>query len=727
MTETEIPVETPEETPRAKEYDALVTTFIQRFGVLRQSYRLFTAENDTTRDNLARFREALDQCFEIANPLALVIVRERLYIGDLQIKSRHPLVADLVDVLLERMIRRVAFHKNVTNKEIAAIAHVLNLSPIELRDRGGPTVVLREDHAVENISVGELTGFAPTQTGEADAQSWQKAVRMTGMDLDEVVAYMKGPQPVRYRLVEDRSADLEMGHKNLLRSEKTQLVELLLNPRVLARLLLELATVDTDEGPMVDPRELIRVVRRTEGSMIFGSQREPESIREKISEALMLIGDEVRVAVLSEILRLRAEGVHLTGADVFAFSPKEWARAIVEIDAEEDGEAILARVALTGAEWRDMQEHVEAFAGEHAADGGRRAISDYARLGRFMLGRKEDGAAPPDDRAWEALADRSHRKAVERALDGLQHNLQAHIERGYVNALLVMIRNESDNERLASLVRTFFEQLQRLATHRPADVVAFLERLWAALDAIEAPRPVAGEARRLWGDLYGNLISRLTNIENAEQRETIQRLLPLLTRLDVPAVAEIIERCYLDARMPNAPLMAEILEPVRQDAANALALRVDPAHRDFRPRHLAAALRLFVVLRGEACAPAILRLVASERPAIRMIALLELVRGELPQTAAPVFAGLVGKPGKDATVAERVLAAYGLGRMRAAGAAPLLKRVAKGPLIVGRAEPHELRLAALHAYACVTGDASSKSYIRLYRRVAGKGIYRLFK
>ncbi|MCZ7583768.1 MAG: hypothetical protein M5R36_10765 [Deltaproteobacteria bacterium] len=323
----------------------LIAAFIQRLGVARQSFRLFSAENATAKENLARFRETLEACFEIHNPVSLVIVQERLYFDELPVRSRHPLVADLVDVLLERLIRRVVFYKKVSDREINAFIQVTNLDPIQLRDSGGPQTVLIEDHNVQHIEVGELTGFATAQSFDAD--SWQSAVQKTGIDVEEVVAFMKGPRPTRYKLVDDKFSDIELRSKALLRQEAAQLVELLLSPRVLAKLLLELAQIDTPEGPMVDPRELMRIVRRSESAMLFHSPHPDDLIRERLTDALRLLGPEVRVAVLAEYLRMRSEGVHAANADLFKFSADEWARAVVELGAEPDGDRDLARVAFT--------------------------------------------------------------------------------------------------------------------------------------------------------------------------------------------------------------------------------------------------------------------------------------------------------------------------------------------------------------------------------------------
>jgi len=709
-----------------EDYSPVITDFMQRFGIFVQSFQLYAPDNENMVRNISKLRDALNLIFPWRNPFSLAIIRERLYFEEFQMKSRFPLVMTLIDIMLDRLIRKVIFNKDVEDRELLALAEVLNTQPVKLRDIGGPQIMLAVDCKVTNISFFELSSFAPDEI--ANSGSWQSAVHRAGLEVGEVAQFMKGPDKGGYVVEEDTTDDLYMRGSQLMRREVFQLIELLVNPRVLAGMVLELAAVETAEGRMIDPAEVVRILTRAENTLLFRSAYAPQKIGEHLGEALKLMDHSVRVGVLEEYLRKRSEGLHWPNLDLFQFAPPEWADALWNLSREDEGEEWLGQVTLPRGHWEQVVAHWK----QQLARPGRLDEQQVKKIASRLLVFHPRGAAPKSpgpllDEVLQQSASIQHQETLQKRLERLQSELKTHIETGYANTVLGLLQYENEDQRVRQIVNNFFEQIQQMIERKHLEAVTFLSRFRDIISSKdeEKIKMLTTWIRSDGKDFVSKVLKQISNLQQEKNRAAFQEFLPLLRLVDRETMKEMLDKCYFEIGQPDVKLLVELFEPLKFDVIKILDEYLNEQHEGFNPRRFIKGLRLYMAMIGEKSEPLIRKCLESARPPVRMAALLRLAQPDNPVFAKPLLRECLWKPKSNFSSDELVLAAYGLGVLRDKESADSLRKIVEKPKKYLKVARHDPQLAALYAYALIKGPEARSELAKLYKKTKASGISRL--
>jgi hypothetical protein len=701
----------------------LINEFFHCYGAFVQSVRLYPRESSSMRDITRDLRQALDRCFEWRSPISLMVHRERLYFEEYLIKSGHSLATRIIDEMLERLIRKVIVQRQVEDQELFALADVLNTPPVELRDVGGPDMALA-DRNVRNIFVSEISMLVSENEESDQVDSWKNAAQRAGLDVDEVTLFMQGPDRPGYLVDLDAAGQMSRRGARLSRNEVLQLIELLLSPQILAQMMLDLASVPTDRGPMVDPAEVLRIVTRTENTLVFRSAHPPAVIAERLREALRLFDGAVRQALILEMLRRRTSGLQTPNAEVYGFTPDEWAAAIVTTATDEGGAAGLSHLKMCGAEWSQVERRLEELArvAPVAAAVLRSGLGERAPYFRVNPERFQGAAA--DVRVVAEKSQAVHgQPAAQRKLAELKARMKRQIELGYASAVLGLLDMHNEDGRVQQIAANFFEQIHQLIEQQNQEALGFLSRFSEIMSAKEGQNQ---QLLRAWLrsdglEFLAKIMRCFSNVAVEQNREALRKLEPLLRQCGARSLADMLDLCYFDNVRATTGQVIGLFTEIKPEVCGILESYLLEGAPSFSARRFLKALNLYLALKTEGGETVIQRLAASETPAIRLASMLALLAARRRDLALPIMRRAAFEPRADGAD-EQVLGAYGLTVFQDDESLEKLRKLTERPGRSAGPAAKDVNLALLFSYLKLRGVESRDEVFKLYKKALRPGL-----
>ena len=715
-----------EEFSSVQDQGLLVNEFFHCYGSFIQSYQLYPPNSSKMQQVLADLRAVLNKWFEWRNPISITIMRERLYFEEFLIKSNLSLVTRLIDIMLERLVRKIVINKRVEDFELLALAELFNISPVQLRDIGGPEVMLADDRNVENISVSELSMFFSEQISEAD--SWQSVIQKTGLDVDEVSLFMQGPDKPGYLVDVDKAGRMSVRGTRLSRNEIFQLMEILLNPSILAKMILDLSTVPTDEGPMIDPSEIVRIVTRTENTLIFRSSYPSKVIDEKITDALQLLDGNLRVAILAECLHQRKSGQRIANMDIYKFAPEEWCRAILGFKKEKEEEDCLKQFKFSQEEWESIGPSLIKLYPEIIGDGGDpvKFAKTFHRLkinpDHFKLSTNEYSEIVSKVKQLNA------QEPAQKKLSDLKARLKKHIEIGYANTVLGLLQVQGDDRRVHQITNNFFSQIHELIEKEHLEAIDFLNRFQEImqLKVEKNPKLIANWMENEGQEFMYKILHSISNIQIEKNFEALQKLLPILNQFGIKAIRDMLEECYFNNRYSDVGKTASLISEIKTDIVTVLESYLDESQENFSPRRFFKSMSLYLSLQGEESEPLVRKCMNSETASVRKATLLGMLYSRNKALAIPIFREVLKDENKKYLLDEQIIAAYSLGSLKDHESIDQLKAFVEKSKLFSKGAPKELSLAALYSYAGLKDSEARNDLDKLYKKIMRTGISSLF-
>jgi len=698
----------------------LVTDFLQTYGAFVQSYRLYPTDSDLMKEAIRNLHLQAERCFAWRNPISLMVIRERLYFEEFLIKSGNTLVATLIDNMLDRLIRKIIIYKGVEDRELFAMAELLNMPPVALRDAGGPEAVLAEDLHVTNIVAVELSMFFTQEV--QDPNSWQAAMQKAGLDVEEVSLMLQGPDRPGMQVDVDRGGRMSVRGFRFARQEFLQLVEILLNPEVLAKMTIDLASVPTEEGPLVDPAEILRINTRIENILAFRSSYPETQIVQRMGEAMRLLDQNLRVAVLAESLRRRLQGLQIANLEIYRFTTQEYAKAILSLAAE--NVAVGRCVAFRPAAMAKIEPFIKQLAAEYLSGNGRRSAALCSELQTSRAIRllpvdhdQQLGALA----AWVAGAvPDDAQKNIEALLNKMKHQ----IEIGYANTVLGLMPLTDDERRLQQVVTNFFEQIHQLLETRQIEASLLLTRFRELVEkqGEQKQQIMTMTAAQQERELISRLLSLYGNVSLEENRATLVKMMPVIQKLGRDTIRDMLASCYLENRRTSTEQIASLVEPLRQDVIAILDEMLDENNENFAAKHFFKALNLFLALQKNLSEDLVARWLNTPSAAVRKAFLARWCTASSDERVKIVYRSVLTNDEGRYTAEEQIIAAYALGRTCDAESVPLLERLFRRRSIFQKKEPKELRLAALYAWAWIEGPKDRRKIAEYYKSIVGRNL-----
>lgn len=707
------------------DYGALITQFLKDFWSFKQACQLYSRDNDHLKGTLRNLRGTLSQCFDWRNPISLTIMQERLYFEESLIKSRLPIVADFIDILLERLIRKIVINKNVRNDELYSLVRLLHTQPVKIRDTGGPRIMLSDDLGAKNITILELSMFFSDDVSQVG--TWKSAVQKAGMDVDEVAFFMRGPEKSGNLVAVDNADPMSLSLSGLMRQETSQLIELLMNPEILSHMILELSTVSTADGPMVDPAEIIRIVTRTENTLLFRSYYSQEKIKTRITAALKMLDRDIRIAILQEFLQRRTEGLNTLNMALFQFTPQEWGEAMAGLYFEEESRDCLKQVIVTSQAWQQLQPHFDQAFNRHNGKLAQERRHIAAAFQKWTIPSEANLPEKPQaETNWDQFNNLENQQLSHNVMDHLKRQLKDHIETGYANTLLGLLQFEEDPVRSKQIMNNFFEHIHQMVERENLEAVALLNRFHDFMSAKDTGdvKLLADWLQKDGRDFLGKLLSHVSNLQLEKNRETLRELLPLLSMSGKPAIAEMLDKIYFDTNYSDNDQLMDLVAPVKFHVLDILTSYIDEKHFNFSPRRFLKAMGLFLTSKGHQAEPPIKKCLNSEKRALRMAALIRLLHMGDNEIAIRSFRETMWNPTPATSDEEKIIAAYGLGIRKDQQSAEQLRKMAKGYYFKENESP-DLRFATMFAFAAINGTEARRAVGKIFRKIMrAKRFYR---
>lgn len=706
-----------------KDFGPLITRFLQQIAILIQSQQLYSKDNEHIKDILAKIRKTLNECFEWRNPITLTIIREKLYFEEFPTKSRFPMIMHLIDTLLDRLVRKVNINNQVEDWELFSFAELLNTNPIELRNIGGPDMMLSVDLNVRNINVSELSVFFSDQILELD--SWQTTVQKAGLDIEEVSTFMQGPDKQGGLVSMDDDAMITTRCNRLMNIEVAQLIELLLNPDILAKMILDLSSVETKKGSMIDPIEVIRIITRTENALLFRSVYSPKKIAAKLATAFKLFDNNVRLAILAECLRKRTSGKFIGNIDLFHFTPKEWTETLLRLSAKGDPEKLLNSVVFSEKQWEQIHSNLS----DCCSDKPEILKSTLQKLtNRFRRVSTTLKKVPTGDDGTFSSIRSSPNVPDKKTLEHLNTKMMSHIETGYTHTVLGLLQFENDKRHIKKLVDKFYEQIRQTLIRQPLETIIFLSRFQQIMTSKDEKNKgmiaewLQGDGRKF----VSEILESISNLDKEENLEALARLLPLLKIAGIDTISEMLDKCYFDSKFSNVDILIDSLQPVRNDVLRILSGHLDEEMEFFSPRRFLKGINLFIGFTGLNGLTLLKKCINSQSKSICMGALIRLVHSNCPELAIPICRDILNDSKRDPNkMDEEIVAIYGLGTFRDKESLEQLLKVAKGSWLWWKRKPPEIRLAALYAYGQIKGQENNENIRKQYNKIIRFGVTNL--
>ena len=707
----------------SKDFGPLITRFLQQFAILIQSQQLYSKDNEHIQDILGKLRNTLNECFEWRNPITLTIIREKLYFEEFPTKSRFPMIMQLIDTLLDRLVRKVNIDSGVEDWELFSFAELLNTSPIELRNIGGPHMMLSVDMGVRNICVSELSVFFSDQVLEID--SWQTTVQKAGLDTEEVSMFMQGPDKQGGLVNMDDDAMVTTRCNRLMNLEVAQLIELLLNPDILAKMILDLSTVETEKGPLIDPAEIIRIITRTENSLLFRSVYSHKKIANRLVKAFKLFDKNVRRAILTEYLRKKANGEIVSNIDLYQFTPEEWADLLLTLFASGDPEKLLGQLVFTREQWDRIRPGLSELYSKqpNAGHSNPDKIEDHFRRLPIHL---FDNPVDFDDTS--SALDSSVKIPDKKTLDHLNTKMVSHIETGYTHTVLGLLQFETDERHIRKLVNKFYEQVRQMLIRQPLETIIFLSRFQQIMTSKDEKNRgmisewLSGEGR----SFVSEILDSISNLEKSENQDALIRLLPLLKIAGIDTISEMLDKCYFNSKLTGVEVLTTCLQSIRNDVLRVLSGYLDEEMESFSPRRFLKGMNLFIAFTGLNGLSLIKKCVSSKWKSLCMATLIRLVHSDCPDVALPVCREIFHNMKRDPKkLDQEIVAIYGLGVYRDSESLPILHGIAKGSWLWWRRKPPEIRLASLYAIGQIEGPEYLGEIRRQHNKIIRFGVTNL--
>lgn len=691
--------------------NSVVSEFIKNLGAFIHSYPLYPRDNEHMVTILDKLNDVLQVCFNWRTPISLTVMQEQLYFEELVIQSRHPVVEQLIDNMLDRLIRKIVLQKNYTNDDLFSLVQVLNMDPIELRDKGGPRIVFEEDLNIKNISLFEIANLFDEDDQKSD--SWKRIVHRAGLNVEEVANFMRGPDAAVF-VVDRDSDDLLPPKGRLMQGETAKLIELLNNPEVLLEMLLDLASVSTDQGPMVDPLEFLRIVTRTENTLLFQSDHTENTARERIVEALKMLDQNVRTAILFECLSLRKQGMCAPGMELFMFSGDEWAAVIADIVSNQDFVQSQCPAVFSKEDWANIESRLPYV----------KTMDSSVNLAfqRFLLPEQEKVSDKNHTEKMVRWARTQFKKSADNtAFTFYQNRLKDQIQTGYTDTILGLLLHETDEQRIQEIFNNFFEQVEQIRDSRLEESLEFLTSMQEVLKK-KGDRYTLLFKRWITKngiEFFARAVKQVSDLRVDDNRKLFVLLIPWIDQAGMQAVKQTLDLSYYNAQFPDPVFIAESFAPFRKKLIWILDEYLNEGSDEFSLDRFILSLDLHLTAMPEKSEALVNRLLESEHSSIHTALFLRLLRYGPRDIGIRIFRDALWGKSPVFTEDQKIIAAYGLGALDDKDSKDKLHKLAKIPMFVTSLEDFqvELRAAALYSFAKLSGEKGKKVIRKLVKKI----------
>ena len=718
--------QTPESTPAFG--PELIGDFTKAFGTFIKNSRLYPPTSDIVRTSSEELRALLDRVFLWRNPLTIAIMHEQLYFEEFPLNINSPLVQSLTDDLLDRMIRKLVLGAGVSDSELRVLAEMFNKPPMELRDMGGPYELLFVDNDVQNISITEVS-FLKMEDVE-EAKSWKAQLEKTGLDIRESVAFIVGPARLGQEGNKNKSFEEATGVlriPRLSRHEMNRFVEVLMNPEILAEMILDLSKVKFEGEVLVDPQEVIRIVTRIENTLLANSIYPEKVIAKKMTESLELFDTDLRAAVLEECYRLRDQGVRVPNLELYQFTLKEFVLVIHNILSTDPKDPALRMFKFNAEQYSKFARMFYKFNEQRGGVSGEQLRKLSESLQRYRL--KPTRFESRRDAHVDFL------KQVKQYLeDGLQRQisekrdrLPMEISTSYIFTLLGILQMETRESRIRELLHEYFEQIEQKLDHAEGEALELLSRirtLQVEERAAEATiRTLVAE--KMAGSIGEKIEHTIKSGFDAMSPEKVAELIPAVMLLGDDAFSEMLDRCYFKSARPKKELLIDELASARKKIVELVLRYVNERDELFSPDRYFRAMDLYLTLFSDGARQIVRQCMEASIPEVRKATLLCLENSEADKLAEEVFLDVLRDRFSKTTREEKIIALYGLGRLGCEECLEEIKELIAKRSFFGKSSQQELGLCALYVYAQIAGPKAKSEFPELFKRFKGENFQKL--
>jgi len=506
------------------------------------------------------------------------------------------------------------------------------------------------------------------------------------------------------------------------RQEILQLAEILVDPVTLRDMLLDLSAQGA-KGP--DPSEIIRIAIRMQNTLLMRSTADEQAVGRILSEALKIPDPKLRVEILTECLKSRLGGKRVSIMDLFAFTPSEWASALLKIMVMFDAHRPPVGIYIPPVRWRaiapDLARSYQMFYEDDSFERASLAV----RLCRIPPRKYVRVNNPVADIA-ERESRLNHVEVAEKLAE-IDDEQSAKITMSYARTLLGLLSKTSDPIRFQQLVAGFFEQVHQALDTKSEQAAQLMH---AFQKVVENKSPGEREAishilAEPGQKLIAKMLALFGNIGEGANRGVIGEFLLSIRYFGDDAVRAVLDKCWFQNPQAELKEVTRMVFEIADRVTPLLTGMLNPGDVRFDPSNFARAMSLYLALAKLAAKPLIVRCLQSDSAAIRKAVLLRLAQSEQKALATPILREVLFEKGGKTTVDEMIIAAYGLGVLGDRESADDLLDIAEKSSLFGKGANMDLRLAALYAYARLEGKKNPDEIGEIYKRITRTGLGRL--
>ena len=425
--------------------------------------------NKAIADAAAAWKDSINEVLRMRSTFLLSLLKTRLYFEDTRLDTHDEMSTGFVEQLTARRIRKIIFLRGINESDLERFTPVMSMDVKELLRQGGPVAVLRKQKAGHVEIVENEYDKADEQEMEGKSYWEQKLIKM-GLDVQEIVDFLSGKKRL----------------PRLLTDELRLLIEAMKDPQFLSQILLHIAMAES-KSKNPPPSEVIRLCKRFEYLLVANSVFDSKETPRILTRGLQALAPKIRLQLLTEKLRMEADGTDSLEDRLFGFSPDEYALGMVRsfersgdwrpatasmfcnaVETEKLTQAFRARLMTSGA-WSGDDSETDKEVSELSAQ----LNSPLPLDGRAPV----EGAVPQPD--------------AKEAFETLNESAQtffSDLEDGYIYTLLYMMGREK--ERIQEIADRLIGMLEfRIEMESPADAARLLPLM---LD------PDMGEKRLAW-------------------------------------------------------------------------------------------------------------------------------------------------------------------------------------------------------------------------------------
>lgn len=689
------------------ELGRLVSLFLNGFGGLLQSHKLYPSDSPKVREAMNNFVGALDNYFNYRAPLAMAVIREELYIDEFKLQSRGPLAEGLVDLMLDRLVRKVVIEKGVYKDSLFVLAKIFNTSPIDLRDMGGPEIVLTEHGAASHINIIELSNLFDEQ--QYDPNSWQARVKKLGLDVKEVSDYVQGPGFESE--VEDTGLyDSSQGLASLTRQETSKLAEVLMEPGLLSEMLCELSSSPAaPEKPRA--AQVVHLSARVENILVARTNHPRSDIEKSIYGAIQEMEITFKACLIKECFNQIQKGMYPWFLKYVDLSHS----ALSELDNLPSVKTRFPqRLKITGNSFKYLEDKSLKM-----NDPGVPNSFFKLTIDQKWSRRKTDKPSKLVQSCKAAIG----LKPVQSKLKLLADDLKNHVDAGYANTLLGLAGFTEKPEQLTRILDALSCQVKAFIEIKNPSGNDFLTRFAALFDLEEKENK---EGFEIWiktagGDFVTDIINLAKQIEGQQRLGLLSILAPLASMAGKNAMAAFLDEIYFTRKRSSPQSVMEILQNHTKGAILLLEDYLNDNCEDFSPSRFLKGMDLYLHLMGGRESETVKLCLASKTDSVRQCTLLRLGTSAKAEYALPLLRKVVFS-NLETDADDRILAIYGLGIHKDVTSKEDIKALAKKPPKGIGSKGREFRLAAAYAYGMLAGEDGMDQMIKIYKKATKSGL-----